>query len=149
MTNSTQRERLFEQAPDAIIFADHDGVIREWNAAAERIFGHAAADALGQSLDLIIPEQFRDAHWRGYHRAVASGKTKYVGQALPTRSERRDGATIYVELTFAILHDEGGSAVGAIAHARDISERWAAEREQRRRLRELEERASSSGDDGN
>jgi PAS domain S-box-containing protein len=148
MTNAEgRRDRLFEQAPDAIIFADGDGIIREWNAAAERVFGHTATEALGQSLDLIIPEQFRDAHWRGYARALAAGETQYRGQAMPTRSVRRDGETIYVELTFSIIHGADGEVTGALAHARDISERWEREREQRRRLRELEERLESTGDD--
>lgn len=132
---------LFEQAPDAIIFADRDGIIRAWNAAATSVFGFPPDEAIGRNLDIIVPQQFREAHWRGYGRALTEGRTKYSGKALPTRSMRRDGATIYVELTFAIIHGAGGEVVGALAHARDISERWAREREQRRRLRELEGKA--------
>jgi PAS domain S-box-containing protein len=135
---------LFEQAPDAIVFADREGIIRAWNVAAERVFGHNAAEAVGQSLDLIIPEQFREAHWRGYDRALAAGDTKYRGHALPTRSVRRDGETIYVELTFAIIHGGDGRVTGALAHARDISERWDRERAQRRELRELREQLAAS-----
>lgn len=135
-------ELVFEQAPDAIIFADLAGAIRAWNAGAERVFGHTAADAIGQNLDLIIPEQFREAHWRGYSRALAAGETKYQGQVLPTRAVRRDGETIYVELTFAIIHGRDGGVIGALAHARDITERWIREREQRRELRDLQQRAS-------
>jgi PAS domain S-box-containing protein len=131
---------LLDQAPDAIIFADPEGVIREWNSAAEAVFGHSRADALGQRLDLIVPERFRAAHWTGYARALAEGKTKYSGQALPTRSMRKDGTDMYVELTFAIIHDAAGTVIGALAHARDISQRWAQEREQRQRLRDLEHR---------
>lgn len=133
-------EQLLAQAPDALIFADREGVIRTWNAAAETLFGHTAAQAVGASLDLIIPERFRAAHWRGYERALAAGDTQYRGRALPTRALRRDGATITVELTFAIVRDAAGTVVGALAQARDIGERWARERDQRRRLRELEER---------
>ena len=130
---------LHQQAPDGVIFADKDGVIRVWNKAAETIFGFDADTALGQTLDLIVPEQFREAHWTGFERAVATATTKYAGKALPTRSQRRDGSTIYVELSFAIVQDDSGAVIGALAHARDISERWAQDREQRRRLRELEE----------
>ncbi len=130
---------LLDQAPDAVIFAGRDGAIREWNPAAEKIFGYSTEEALGQSLDLIVPERFREAHWRGFDRALGEGTTKYGGQALPTRSMRKDGADIYVELTFAIVHDPGGTILGALAHARDISERWAREREQQRRLRALEQ----------
>src|SRR6185295_17598484 len=110
------------------------------NAAAVRVFGFTAEEAVGQSLDIIVPERFREAHWRGYERALSEGRTKYSGQALPTRSARKDGSTIYVELTFAIVHDSNASVIGALAHARDISERWEREREQRRKLQELEQK---------
>ena len=136
--DSSLMRLLNEQAPDAIIFAGTDGVIREWNGEAEAVFGHSREEAVGQSLDLIIPEEFRKAHWAGYDRALAEGKTKYKGRAMPTRSVRKDGSTFYVELSFAIVLDEHGTVLGALAHARDISERWASDREQRRRLRELE-----------
>jgi PAS domain S-box-containing protein len=125
-----------------VVFADTQGTIREWNAAAERVFGHSRDEAIGQSLDIIVPEHFREAHWRGYKSAMTDGETKYVGQAMPTRSSRTDGETIYVELTFAIIHDESGAVIGALAHARDISERWAREREQAARLKALDERTA-------
>ena len=134
---------LVAQAPDAMIFADRAGVIREWNAAATAVFGHARDAALGQRLDLIVPEQFRAAHWRGWERALAAGETRYRGRALPTRSMRRDGSAVYVELTFAIIRGGDGAVLGAVAHARDISERWARERAQRQRLRELEQQVEA------
>lgn len=140
MDDAELRSILLQQAPDAVIFADLEGTIREWNPAAEMMFGHSRGEAIGQSLDLIVPERFREAHWRGYERALAEGKTKYSGQALPTRSGRKDGSTIYVELTFAIIRDPEGAVIGALAHARDISERWAREREQQRHVKELEQK---------
>ena len=130
---------LLEQAPDALVCADLEGRIRFWNAAAERMFGHSSTSAAGQSLDLIIPVQFRDAHWRGYRAALAAGETKYVGQSLATKAVRADGEQIYIELSFAIVRDAAGSVIGALAHARDITERFQRERETRRRLRALEE----------
>lgn len=130
---------LVDQAPDALIFADTGGIVRSWNRAAERVFGHSPNEAIGQTLDLIVPERFRELHWDGYRRAIAEGRTKYDGQALPTRSVRKDGADIYVELTFSIVHDATGQVIGAMAIARDITERWMREREQRQRLRELEQ----------
>jgi PAS domain S-box-containing protein len=139
--NQDELSALLEQAPDAVIFADREGVIRVWNPAAERIFGFSRGEAVGQSLDIIVPERFREAHWRGYERALAAGETKYSGQALPTRSARKDGETIYVELTFAIIKDTAGGVLGALAHARDISERWAREREQAQRMKELQAKA--------
>jgi PAS domain S-box-containing protein len=133
---------LLQQLPDAVVFADSEGVIRLWNAAATRLFGFEAAEALGQRLDIIIPEQFREAHWRAFERALAETRTKYEGQSLPTRAMRSDGSVFYVELTFAIVTGAGGTALGALACARDISERWERDREMRRRLRELEANAA-------
>jgi len=135
---------LFEQSPDAIIFADREGVIRAWNAAAERIFGFERAAALGHDLNLIIPEKFRDAHWAGYDRALAAGDTKYRGQSLPTRAMRAGGSEFYVELSFAIVHAAGGGVIGAMATARDITERFERDRATRRRLRELEDAAKAA-----
>ncbi|HJM75194.1 MAG TPA: PAS domain S-box protein [Dehalococcoidia bacterium] len=132
-------QALVAQAPDAIILADLEGVIREWNAAAERIFGYSAAEAIGQRLDLIVPERFRDAHWEGYQRATNDGETKYAGQSLPTRALRRGGEQFYVELSFAIVRSEDGQVAGALATARDITARFEEERASRRRLAELEQ----------
>lgn len=134
---------LVEQSPDAIVFADTAGAIRVWNAAAERVFGFAGRDALGKNLDIIVPERFREAHWRGFERALAEGVTKYVGRSLPTRSMRSDGTQIYVELSFAIILDANGVALGALAHARDITERFEKERTERKRLQELEQALES------
>lgn len=131
-------QRLLDQAADALIYADVSGTIRYWNPAAARIFGHAPERAMGESLDLIIPEQFHDAHWAGYERATASGVTKYAGQALTTRALRADGSSLYVELSFAVIHGAEGTVTGVLAHARDITERFGQERATRRRLRELE-----------
>ena len=121
-----------------MIYAGSDGVIAFWNEGAERVFGHSAEQAVGQSLDLIIPEQFRTAHWTGYDRALADKATKYKGQSLATRATRADGETIYVELGFSIVLSGEGEAMGAMATARDITERFNKDRETRRRLRELE-----------
>lgn len=126
-------ELLVEQSPDAIVFADTAGAIRVWNAAAERIFGFTKHDALGANLDIIIPERFREAHWRGFARALAEGATRYAGRSLPTRSMRSNGAQIYVELSFAIVLDANGVVMGALAHARDITERFEKERADRAR----------------
>jgi PAS domain S-box-containing protein len=124
-------QQLVDQAPDAVVFADRDGVIRVWNTAAERLFGHPATEAVGRNLDLIVPERFRQAHWTGFDRALAAGVTQYVGQSLTTKAVRADGTDLYVELSFAIVLDDDGAAVGALAHARDITERYLRERAER------------------
>lgn len=135
----TEIRALLDQAPDAVIFSDLDGTIQYWNAAAERIFGHSVDAAVGQNLDLIIPEQFQEAHWRGFERATGEGKTKFEGQSLPTRSMRADGTEIYVELSFSVIRDGAGGVTGALAYARDITERFTRDREARRRLRDLQQ----------
>jgi len=134
--------QLVDQAPDGVIFADPEGTVRYWNAAAERIFGFTQAEAMGANLDIIIPESFREAHWTGFERALAAGETKSSGQALPTRALHRDGHEFYVELSFAIVR-EGDTSVGALAYARDITERFTRDRDSRRRLRALEQELQS------
>src|SRR5687767_6144062 len=117
-------ELLVEQAPDAVIFADAHGVIRTWNARAEQIFGYPASEALGQSLDILIPERLRAAHWRGFEAALNTRSTKYAGRVLTTRSMHKDGRTLYVDLSFALIEDNNGNVLGALAIARDSTERY-------------------------
>ena len=131
-------EALVHQAPDAIVFTDTSGVIRFWNAAATRVFGFSEEQAIGESLDLIIPERFREAHWNGFDRALEARVTKYAGQALATRSVRSDGVQIYVELSFSIVLDDDGNVLGALSHARDITERFGRDRTARKRIQDLE-----------
>jgi len=95
--------RPAEKDAEAVIFADRGGVIRYWGRGAESLFGHSAADALGESLDLIIPERFRSAHWQAYDRAFESGRTKYEGRTLTTRSLRKDGSKLFVDRRFELV----------------------------------------------
>ena len=129
---------IVEQAPDAIIFADREGAIRVWNRASERLFGYAAAEVTGRSLDVIIPERLRKAHWDGFNAALASGRTKFDGRALTTRSTHKDGTRLYVDLSFALVTDGNGGVVGALAAGRDCTARHDAQREMRDRLAALE-----------
>src|SRR5262245_17363949 len=107
MTNSQDQRVdpavIIQQAPDAMIFADREGIIRIWNPAAERLFGFSADAALGKDLNIIIPESLQESHWTGYDRALADGDTKYRGQSLPTKAVRADGSQMYVELSFSII----------------------------------------------
>ena len=116
-------EWIVEQTTDALIYADRDGVIRRWNPAAASLFGFDSAEALGQSLDLIIPERLRAAHWAGYRAAMASGGTRLAGRPSLTRAVRKDGGKLYVEMTFAVVKDDAGGVVGSVAIARDVTER--------------------------
>jgi len=121
---------LVENAADAIIFADRDGLIRLWNPGSEALFGYAAAEVIGESLDIIIPERLRRAHWDGYRRALAAGHTMHGRQALPTRSMRKNGDRLYVELSFSVVKDAQGAIIGAMAIGRDITARYLKERAQ-------------------
>jgi PAS domain S-box-containing protein len=121
-------EAIVEQAPDAVIFADRNGAIRVWNRSAETLFGHAASEVLGESLDVIIPEQLRKAHWQAFDKSLETAATKYAGRVLTTRSVHKDGRRLYVDLSFALVRDTGGNIVGALAIARDCTERYLAEK---------------------
>lgn len=138
-TGYTDTNRLIvEQMADAMIYSDKKGIIRGWNAAAEALFGYPKDDAIGQSLDLIIPEHLRDAHWAGFNRAMASGMTRLDGHAAITRSLTRSKGAIYVEMSFAVVCDGNGKVIGSVAVARDATQRRQNERELRERLDTLE-----------
>ncbi|HRE72752.1 MAG TPA: PAS domain S-box protein [Accumulibacter sp.] len=116
-------EAIVAQAPDVIIFADCKGMIRVWNHGAETVFGHVASEVLGDSLDVIIPERLRKAHWDGFHKAIDSGQTKYRNKVLTTRSVHKDGSKLYVELSFGLVRDGSGTVVGSLAIGRDCTAR--------------------------
>ena len=137
--------RIVEQATDAIIFADREGLIRIWNGGAEAVFGFAGDEALGQSLDIIIPEELRKRHWEGYRAAVAAGKTKLGSRVLVTRGLHKDGSRLYVDLSFAVIVDDSGQARGALAVGRNVTERYLADKALKKRIAELEGRGTGGG----
>jgi PAS domain S-box-containing protein len=125
--------RLVEDMPDALIVADADGIIRFWNAGAERIFGFAAADAIGRSLDLITPENLRARHWTGYRRTMQTGETKYgSGDLLSVPAIRKDGRRISVQFSIMPVKAAGGRLDGIAAIMRDVT----ADFEERKRLKQ-------------
>ena len=137
-------QAIIEQTSDAIIFSDCDGMIQLWNQGAATLFGHPASAVLGNSLDLIIPERLRDAHWQGFHKAIASRQTKFGNQVLATRSMHRDGSTLYVDMSFTLVQDPAETIVGVLAIARNYTARQQAERTLRARVAELEEQLKNS-----
>jgi PAS domain S-box-containing protein len=139
---------VIEQAADAIIFADREGRIRIWNAGAEAVFGYAAAEVLGRRLDVLIPERLRAAHWAAFDKAIATRQQKYGRESMTTRSVHKDGSDLYVDLSFALVKDEAGQVLGSVAMARDITSRFLAERESRRRTAELEAQVKALSPDG-
>ena len=122
-TDSPLAERVLACMMEAVIHADRQGLIALWNPAAETMFGFSTAEAIGQSLDIIIPERLREAHWRGFHAANASGRTRLNGRPTVTRALHKSGATLYVEMSFAMVCATSGEVIGSVAVARDATER--------------------------
>ncbi len=119
-------ETLLLQMADAVIYADAEGVIRFWNAGAERIFGFPAEEACDQSLDIIIPSGLRERHWSGYHRTMQTGGTRYGGgDLLSVPALRKDGTRISVQFTVLPFHDETGRMIGIAAVMRDVTAQFA------------------------
>lgn len=139
---------IVEQTPEAIIFAGRDGVIRLWNHGAETLFGHDAGDAIGQSLDIIIPEHLRRAHWAGFDHAMQTGEARHPGEVRTTRSMHKDGRKLYVDLTFTLIKGSGGAVIGALSIGRDCTERHLADVALRKRVAELEAQGKSPASDG-
>jgi PAS domain S-box-containing protein len=129
---------IVDHTQDAIIFADREGIIRLWNAGAETLFGYPAAEALGHSLDLLIPERLRARHWAGYRRVIATGSTPYDRQLLAVPALRKDGMQISLEFTVVLVHEPPGEVCGIAAVLRDVTERWQREKAMQARLAAFE-----------
>lgn len=128
-------DAIVSAAGDAIVATDREGGVRVWNPGAERIFGYSAAEALGQSLDLIIPERLRARHWEGFHRVMETGESRYgEGDLLSVPGIRKDGRRISLEFTIVPLKDETGRMQGVVAVMRDVTERFEEIRSLRQKL---------------
>ena len=134
---------LIALAPDAIIFADCAGVIGVWNRAAEALFGHRADEAIGQTLDLIVPEPYRAAHWAGFSRAIERGHFANDDALLTSRALTKDGRVIAVELSAAIIRSPAGEVKGIMAIGRDITDRRVREQAQHERIATLERQVAA------
>jgi len=121
--------RILEGSPDAVLISDREGTIRFWNASAERIFGFSSDYAIGQSLDIIIPERFRDRHWAGWEKAMATGVTRYDdGRLLAVPALRKDGRKISIEFSIQLLKDSDGLIEWVAAIIRDVTDRYLKEK---------------------
>jgi PAS domain S-box-containing protein len=143
METAVDLHALVEAAGDAIIVADIAGRIVLWNPAAERLFGFTGTEAVGRSLDLLIPERFRERHWTGYRAVMETGQTRYGTQVLRVPALRKDGQRLSVAFTVALLHAPEGHCTGIAAIVRDDTVRWQEEQALRRRLAALEAREAS------
>lgn len=116
---------LLRDMPDALVVSDASGIIQVWNAAAERIFGFTEEEALGQSLDIIVPERLRGRHWHGYNDTMQTGKTRYgAGDLLSVPAIRKDDKQISVQFSIMPLRDDDGGLRGVAAIMRDVTEQF-------------------------
>jgi len=131
-------EQLVEVIGDAIVVSDANGAINLWNPAAERLFGFTQAEALGNSLDLIVPKRLRERHWAGYRKTMASGETRYAHDLLRVPAVHKDGRTLSIAFTVGLLFGPQRGVTGILAVIRDETTRFAEERNLRERIAELE-----------
>lgn len=138
MTSSIDYQALVTSVGDGIMAADAQGLIILWNPACQRMFGFTEAEALGKSLDLIIPQRQQKPHWDGYHKTMATGITKYGNDVLRVPAVHKDGHTLSIAFTVSMLYKADGAVASIVAVIRDVSVKFAEERELRKRIMELE-----------
>ena len=143
MQSAIDFKELVGAIGDAVVAADPAGAITLWNPAAERMFGHTEAEAMGKSLDIIIPQRQQQRHWDGYHKTMETGKTKYGNDVLRVPAMHKDGHTLSIAFTVAMLHAADGKISAIVAVVRDESARFAEDRALRKRLMELEQAAGA------
>jgi PAS domain S-box-containing protein len=131
--------RILDGSPDAVLVCDRVGTVRYWNMAAERVFGFRATEAIGASMDVIIPERLRARHWTGWNTAMKSGATRYgEGQLLAVPALHKDGRQISIEFSIQLLKDADHAVEWVVAFIRDVTERYSREKALRVRLSALE-----------
>jgi PAS domain S-box-containing protein len=143
MSSTPDLKQLVEAVGDAIVISDAGGAITLWNPAAERMFGFTQGEALGRSLDLIIPERQRQRHWDGYQKTMDTGVTRYGNDVLRVPAVHKDGHTLSIAFTVALLHTADNKVAAIVAVIRDESSRFAEDRALRKRLAELEARLAT------
>ena len=132
-------KQIIDFAQDGILFADKDGNIQLWNSGAQTIFGYTSEEAIGNSLDLIIPEKLRERHWEGYQKVMGTGKTRYGTELLKVPALRKDGERISVEFSIVLIRDHQNKILGSAAIMIDVTERWKHEKKLKERLNFLED----------
>lgn len=137
---------LLRDMSDAVVYADSTGAIGFWNDGAARIFGFTEAEALGQSLDIIIPANLRERHWEGFRATMRTGQSRYgAGDLLSVPAMRKDGTRISVEFTIVPFRAADGAIEGIAAVMRDVTARFNELRTLRRQVQEASRGAGSSG----
>ncbi len=131
-------EAVIDNTSLAVIFTDREGIVRLWNHGAEAMFGWTAAETVGKSMDMMVPEKHKARHWEGYDRVMETGVTKYGREMLAVPSLTKDGRRISIEFNIALVKDPSGRVLGAAATINDVSARWERDKALRARLNELE-----------
>lgn len=132
-------DRILDSSPDAIVICNSIGLVRFWNHGAERVFGFSAVEAVGRSLDLIIPERFRARHWAGWKTAIRTGHTSYAeGQMLAVPASRKDGRQISIEFSIQFLKGTNDQIEWIVAIIRDVTERYTRDKALRAELKALQ-----------
>jgi PAS domain S-box-containing protein len=143
MKTTVDLQQLVSVIGDAVVVSDAEGSITLWNPAAERMFGFTEQEALGQSLDLIIPQRLQQRHWDGYRKTMETGQTRYGNDVLKVPAVHKDGRALSIAFTVALLHSADGTLTGIVAVIRDETSRFQEDRNLRKRLAELEARAGA------
>jgi PAS domain S-box-containing protein len=138
MSSTIDFQALVTSVGDGIMASDAQGLIVLWNPACTRMFGYTETDALGKSLDLIIPQRQQKPHWDGYNKTMATGITKYGNDVLRVPAIHKDGHTLSIAFTVSMLHNPDGSVSAIVAVIRDESVKFAEERALKKRINELE-----------
>ena len=131
--------RILDGSPDAVLVCDRTGTVRYWNMAAERVFGFGETEAVGASMDLIIPDRLRARHWAGWDAAMKSGTTRYgEGQLLAVPALHKDGRQISIEFSIQLLKGVDDAVEWVVAFIRNVTERYDREKRLRAHLASLE-----------
>ena len=138
MTSTIDYQALVTGVGDGVMAANAQGLITLWNPACTRLFGFTEAEALGKSLDLIIPQRQQKPHWEGYDKTMETGITKYGNDVLRVPAVHKDGHTLSIAFTVSMLHNPDGSVSAIVAVIRDESVKFAQERALKKRITELE-----------
>ena len=144
MQTTVNLSNLASALGDAIIVSDASGTIIFWNRAAEGMFGYTAAEAIAQTLDLIIPVRLRERHWEGYQKTMETGLTRYGSEVLQVPAIDKTGRTFSIAFTVALLQSSGNKVSGIAAVIRDDSKRFEKDRAQRKRISQSDRNCTSS-----
>ena len=145
MTSQPDLNALIHSMGDALMVCDATGAIVLWNPACERMFGFSAAEVLGQTMDMIIPERLRGRHWDGYHKTMASGITKYGTDLLKVPAVDKQGRAMSIAFTVSLLHGPDGKVSAIASVIRDETQRFSDERALKKRVTELESQLAAKG----